>query len=92
MAGLNDFEIGDLVAYKSEKLGILRTGMSWYAHAVVASLKPFILVSEDGDMLWQATVKSNSFKKVGEADKEAIVNVLKRMTREHAKNEKQLLS
>ena len=44
-------EIGDIVV--SRQAGLLSCGCGIYPCAVVASLGPFILVSVEGDMLWE---------------------------------------
>jgi hypothetical protein len=46
--------VGDIVE-SSDPANPLRCGSGIYRHAVVTSLDPFALVSEEGDMLWTAT-------------------------------------
>jgi hypothetical protein len=43
--------IGDVVVAASER-DPLHCGSGCYTHAIVVSLEPFALVSEEGDMLW----------------------------------------
>ena len=45
--------IGDVV--EAIPPNALACGSGLYPHAVVVSVKPFILISESGDMLWRAT-------------------------------------
>jgi len=45
--------VGDVVVPKGEKT--LHCGTGIYTHAIVGSLDPFILVSDDGTMLWCVT-------------------------------------
>jgi hypothetical protein len=45
----------------------LRSGASAYSFAIVVSMEPFVLVSERGDMRWQASVKPEFFHVIGEA-------------------------
>ena len=65
---------------------ILRSGSSGYDCAVVASLNPFILISEEGDMMWTATVKKENFVSHGQAPKPIWKNVKNRMKRENLKH------
>lgn len=81
-------KIGDLVNYKKGR-GQLRCGCGSYDRAVVASVKPFVLISEFGDMRWTATVNAEDFEKVGEADRYALMCVVDRLSREYLQpNEK----
>lgn len=45
----------------------LRSGAEAYSFAIVVSMEPFVLVSERGDMRWQASVKPEFFHVIGEA-------------------------
>lgn len=58
---------------------ILHSGSSQYDYAIVASLVPFILISEEGDMMWSSTVKQVNFVSNGRASKNIWKNVQKRM-------------
>lgn len=80
------FVAGDLVKYKWRR-GILVCGSGMYDHAVVASLNPFILVSEEGDMMWRSTVKVEDFEKVGQAERKVLLNVIDRLVRDKSANE-----
>lgn len=73
--------VGDFVKYKPNR-GTLAFGCGYYDRAVVASLSPFVLVSEWGDMRWSSTVTPQDFEKCGEADRAVILAVLDRFKRE----------
>jgi len=73
--------VGDFVKYKPRR-GVLACGCGYYDRAVVASLSPFVLVSEWGDMRWSSTVTPEDFEKCGEADRAVILAVLDRFKRE----------
>jgi hypothetical protein len=76
-----DIAVGDLVNYRSKR-GCLCSGCGAYDKAVVVSLDPFVLISEEGDMMWRATVKIGDFETVGKASREALLNVTKRLINE----------
>jgi len=57
--------IGDIVVPLDDS-DSLRSGCSYYPQAVVASVSPFVLVSEEGDMLW-CRQKAKSFRITGRA-------------------------
>ncbi len=40
---------------------VLRCGSGEYTHAICVQVEPFILVSQDADMLWSATVEADKF-------------------------------
>jgi hypothetical protein len=73
--------VGDFVKYKPRR-GLLRCGCGQYDRAVIASLEPFVLVSEWGDMLWRSTVTLEDFEKCGEATRGELLAVLDRFKRE----------
>lgn len=83
-----NFDIGDVV----QSIGVNRliSGFSNYNCAVVASLNPFILISEGGDMKWESMVESYQFEKIGEASHQVMKNVMNRLVREfdNARNSK----
>lgn len=47
----NTMKVGDVVIVKNFE-ATLHCSHHIYTHAIVASISPFILVSEEGDMLW----------------------------------------
>ncbi len=52
-------KIGDKVVHR--KGDPLRSGASSYRYAIVTSLNPFILKSEEGDMTWSSTVVEEDY-------------------------------
>lgn len=81
--------IGDIVA-PAISFVYLRSGAQQWDYAVVAGVDPFTLVSEDGDMRWRSTIHPDDFKKIGEAPRETLINVLSRMSRDNAADTKDL--
>jgi hypothetical protein len=61
-------EIGNIIKPKKESGFFLRSGAESYDMAVVISLDPFIITSEESDMRWQTTVKEEDFEVVGLVD------------------------
>lgn len=59
-------KVGELVVPASPSYA-LRSGAEAYLFAVVVSVDPFVLVSEYGDMRWQATVRPSFFNVIGQA-------------------------
>jgi len=49
-------KVGSIYNYSEESGNTLACGSGYYPYAVCVSDKPFVLVSEAGDMLWQATI------------------------------------
>jgi len=74
-------EVGSLVAH-ADPSRHLRCASAVYDRAVVASTQPFVLVSEEGDMRWCATVGAEAFREVGTASPRAAANVLDRIARD----------
>lgn len=79
-----NFVPGDLVNYAASRR-YLRSGASTYPFAVVAKVHPLVLVSTRGDMRWSTNLVHTDFAKVGIADKEAILAVNDRMSRDDPK-------
>lgn len=46
-------KVGDIVEAAPGR--VLRCGSGWYPNAVIVSMDPFTLVSEEGDMMWSVT-------------------------------------
>jgi len=59
---------------------IIHCGSGTYTHAIVASVEPFILVSEHGDMLWQGE-EEYDFYYIGECHPRVWKAVKKRIKR-----------
>ena len=51
-----------------------------YAHAIVVSMAPFILVSESSDMRWQDSVVATNFKPIGMAMPDAVNLAMTRLS------------
>ncbi len=64
-AASSNLMVGDLVWRKDNHQ--FRSGCSAYATAIVISLDPFALASEDGDMLWASTVKPDEVEAISRA-------------------------
>lgn len=62
-------EVGNIIKPTKESGFHLRSGASAYDKAVVISLEPFIITSEESDMRWEVTIKKGYFEVVGQADK-----------------------
>lgn len=60
--------VGVVVAPKKDRFW-LRSGCSSYNVAVCMSVEPFVLISEEGDMMWTDTVKIKDFEPVAFASK-----------------------
>lgn len=72
-------EVGSLVAPKSESNFVLHCGTGTYDKAVVLSVNPFILSSEDSTMKWEATIDINNFKVVGVTDETTLNKCMRRL-------------
>lgn len=66
--GLPKLEIGSIVKPTKESKFILRSGSGQYDSAIVVSIDPFVLVSEETDMRWSATIKKEYFEVIGTTD------------------------
>ena len=95
----NEWAIDILMEYRTKKIKVgslvqinnpsqlqLACGSGRYNDAVVISIKPLILISREGDTIWQTTFKNNEnaqfFSVTGEADRDTLINVIKRLTSE----------
>jgi len=61
--------VGSIVEPVSPEF-VLASGCGRYPDAVVVSVEPFVLVSRESDMKWQATVKIENFIATGQASDE----------------------
>lgn len=61
----------------------LRSGCEAYPYAVVGSLRPFVLVSPEGTMLWATTYTPEMVRRKGRATPEEIACTRRRMSREY---------
>jgi hypothetical protein len=82
--GLGSYElrVGDLV----EAVGSfrLRSGCSQYNFAVVVQVLPLVLISQDGDMRWSATVDPTRVRPVGQATEQMMATAMKRFEADKA--------
>lgn len=72
-----EIEVGDFVCKKNG--GCLRSGSEAYSFAVVISVEPFVLCSEEADMRWSSTVTKEEFRVIGKASQSKLENCLKRL-------------
>lgn len=75
-------KVGDIVIPWGGCRFIPASGSARYTHAIVASVEPFVLVSNDGDMLWQATVKPEFFTPLCQAHPDIIAVAVARWDRD----------
>jgi len=53
-------KVGDvMVPREGPYSGSLACGSGIYTHAILVSVEPFVMVSEEGDMLWACATPSN---------------------------------
>ena len=69
--------VGDLV--EAVPPTVLHCGTGIYKQAVVASIDPLIIISNDGTMLWRKTIMEGNLKKIGTASYASLMNVLLRV-------------
>ena len=72
-----EIEVGDFVCMKNGEC--LRSGCEAYSFAVVISVEPFVLCSEESDMRWSSTVTKEEFVVIGKASQTTLENCLKRL-------------
>lgn len=65
------FELGRIIVPKSFENTPLHSGSGYYSHGICVSADPFVLVSEEGDMLW-TQLDPNQFCQLGMADDKVI--------------------
>ena len=73
------FSVGDIVQPKPDSGFILHSGSGAYTDAVCVSVKPFVLVSRETDMLWNTTVSPRDFMVVDKADKRVLHGCMERL-------------
>lgn len=71
-----------VIPIRSDK--ILRSALSTYTHAIVASIEPFILISQEGDMIWRRH-DIYDFVALGEVHPKYWKNVIHRLELEATK-------
>lgn len=72
-------KVGSIIKPTKESGFFLRSGAGYYDKAIVISLDPFIITSEESDMKWEATIKKEYFEVVGEADKATLKKCNRRL-------------
>lgn len=72
-------KVGDIVVPTKESGFHLHSGCESYSMAIVISITPFILTSEDADMKWSATIKKEYFTVVGTADSKTLELCMRRL-------------
>lgn len=74
-------KVGNIIKPTKESGFTLRSGAGYYDKAVVISLDPFIITSEESDMKWEATIKKEYFEVIGEADKAILEHCKRRLSK-----------
>ena len=69
-------KIGDIVE-PIDTRNPLHCGSGWYPHAVVCSVEPFIMVSEETDMKWTCE-KAEDYRVTGTASDTVLKNCIKK--------------
>jgi len=77
-------EVGDFVVSKKPNTDPLISGAMIYKRAVIVSITPFALVSEDGDMRW-STWEDDRVQVVGHASEEITERCIDRYVRDMSK-------
>lgn len=73
-------KIGDVVIPVGDYR--LVSGCGRYSHAIVVSIDPLILVSEQGDMLWRATVTAGNVMSLCQAHPSIVARAKARLRRD----------
>lgn len=73
--------IGDVVIPIPE-VSVLRCGSGSYTHAICVSVDPFVLVSEETDMLWSATVQVSGYRALCQAHLDIVARCMERARRD----------
>jgi hypothetical protein len=73
-----DMRVGDMVRNSKEQR--LYCGCGMYPYAIVMSLDPFILVSEETDMRWDHVLREEMDEIVGRAKTSTILRCLCRLS------------
>lgn len=76
-----DMKTGDVVV--AVPPFVLACGSGRYTHAIVESIEPLILVSEEGDMLWRSTIEPGCIRALCQAHPRIVQVALDRLNREY---------
>jgi len=72
-------QIGDIVLSRFDKSHLV-CGSGYYHSAVVVSLRPFVLISENAEMMWcNFCDKQDLFRTVGTASPDILAACMKRL-------------
>ena len=74
------FQVGHILAVTGHEYA-LRCGSYWYPNAVVIQVKPLVIVSQDGSMRWEETVRPECLKVIGHAKKDVLERCMTRLKR-----------
>lgn len=74
---IHNFEVGDVV--QANRNTPLHCGSGIYTHAIVVQSEPLVLVSEETDMRWSATVDELYLEKIGVAKPEVLEKCMRRL-------------
>ena len=75
---MDQIKVGSTVKPTRESGEELTSGSNLYHHAVVINLDPFILVSEESDMMWRRTIKIEDFEYEGCVSDDILLNCMRR--------------
>ncbi len=53
-----DMKVGDIMVPVSQRCPLV-SGCEWYSHAICVSVEPFVMVSQEGDMMWTVQKPEN---------------------------------
>ena len=73
-------KLGDIIQPTEQSGFILRSGAQQFNKAVVISIDPFIITSEDSYMKWQMTIKKEYFQVIGKVDESTLEKCKSRLT------------
>jgi hypothetical protein len=75
---IEEMSIGSIVKPKNPEFNPLRSGGSAYGAAIVISMEPFVIVSEQADMRW-GTKEASSMEVFGKATDEQLAVAMTRL-------------
>jgi len=73
---MSKFNVGDIVTATNYRL---RSGAEAYDKAIVIQSEPLIIVSEESDMRWSATVNDYVLEVIGKATDEQLAICMRRL-------------
>jgi hypothetical protein len=72
-------KVNDVVIPKDPRYPFV-SGCGYYTHAIIASMDPFIIISDRGDMLWRTTVTPESVIALCQAHPDIVTVVQERLS------------